>query len=529
MGEGGREDFSCLFSGKRRRLWGKHFTDWRWIFTTLTMGYLEKYFEKTPQAERSKAAIAYLAALDHIEGQNPDVARNIVQELKDQRRYLKLIASENYCSYAVQLSMGNLLTDKYAEGFPHRRFYAGCENIDSIEELAVNELKTIFGCDHAYVQPHSGADANLVAIWSFLVERFENKEIQRLGKKSVDELTPEEYEKARQIMVSQKMMGLGLGSGGHLTHGYRRNVSSKIMQSVSYEVDPKTGVLDYAALSEQVKRERPALLIVGYSAYPRLLNFAIMREIADSVGAVMMTDMAHFSGLVAGKVLQGDFDPVPFSHIVTSTTHKTLRGPRGGLVMCQEEFKDAVNRGCPLVLGGPLPHVIAAKAVAFKEANTPKFQEYAHQIVANAKALAEKLVGLGVTILTGGTDNHLMVIDVMDTYGLNGRQAEVALREAGLTVNRNSIPFDVNGAWYTSGIRIGTPAMTTLGMKEEQMHQIALMMDDLLKGCKPAVSEKTKQKNRSKADIDPQVLNRVQLQVKDLLEDFPLYPELIVE
>lgn len=474
-------------------------------------------------------AIAFLAGLDHIGVHHPEVVRRVVQELKDQRSNIKLIASENYCSLAVQLAMGNLLTDKYAEGYPHHRFYAGCDNVDAIEDLAALELKTLFGCQHAYVQPHSGADANMVAMWAFLVSRFEDKEVQRLGKKSVDELTPEEYEQARKLLLSQKMMGLGLGSGGHLTHGYRRNVSSKVMQSVPYEVDPKTGLLNYAALAEQVKREKPALLMVGYSAYPRLINFATMREIADSVGAVMMTDMAHFAGLVAGKVFQGDYDPVPFSHLVTSTTHKTLRGPRGGLVMCQDEFKEAVDRGCPLVLGGPLPHVMAAKAIAFREANTPEFQAYAHQIVANAKALASYLVAKNVAVLTKGTDNHLMVIDVMQTYGLTGRQAEVALREAGLTVNRNAIPFDPNGAWYTSGIRIGTPAMTTLGMKEPEMKAIALMIDDLLKGCKAAHSEKLQGKSRTLVDIDPQVLKRVQLQVKELLEQFPLYPDLIVE
>ncbi len=492
------------------------------------MDYLDQYFQKFSSDKRTKAATAYLAALDHVATVQPRVVDSIVQELRDQRSHLKLIASENYCSLAVQLAMGNLLTDKYAEGYPHRRFYAGCDNIDSVEDLAVNELKSIFGCDHAYVQPHSGADANMVAIWAFLVQRFENKEIERLGKKSVDELTAEEYEQIRKILVSQKMMGMGLGSGGHLTHGYRRNVSSKIMRSVPYEVDPKTGLLDYAALSEQVKREKPALLMVGYSAYPRLINFAKMREIADSVGAVMMTDMAHFSGLVAGKVLKGDLDPVPFSHLVTSTTHKTLRGPRGGLVMCQEEFKDTVNKGCPLVLGGPLPHVMAAKAVAFKEANTPEFQKYAHQVVANADALAKGLIENGCKVLTGGTDNHLVVFEVTSSFGITGYQAEKAMTQAGLTVNRNAIPFDPNGAWYTSGIRIGTPALTTLGMGVGEMKQIAIMITDLLKGCKPTISAE-KGKSRLEVTIDPQVLSRVQLQVKEILSDFPLYPELVID
>jgi len=504
-------------------------TIWRWNFACLTMNYLEKYFQKFPEEKRSKAAIAYLAALDHIGENHPQVAQTIVKELVDQRNHLKLIPSENYSSLAVQLTMGNLLTDKYAEGYPHHRFYAGCQNVDSVEDLAVGELKKIFGCKHAYVQPHSGADANLVAIWAFLTTRFENKEIERLGKKSVDELTAEEYEEVRKILVSQKMMGMGLGSGGHLTHGYRRNISSKIMQSVAYEVDPKTGLLDYDVLQEQVRREKPALLIVGYSAYPRLLNFARLREIADSVGAALMCDMAHFAGLVAGKVLQGDFDPVPFSDLVTSTTHKTLRGPRGGLVMCTEEFKGAVDKGCPLVLGGPLPHVMAAKAVAFQEASTPDFQKYAHQVVVNANSLANELIDGGVRVLTNGTENHLIIFDVMSSFGLTGLQAEKALRQAGFTANRNSIPFDPQGAWYTSGVRIGTPAITSRGMREGEMKRIGKLIAELLKGSEPAYSEKVKGKGRSMVLVDPQVLEKVQSQVKDLLKDFPLYPELVVE
>lgn len=492
------------------------------------MNFLEKYLQNTPQDQRSKAAIAYLAAIDHVGEKHPEVARNIVKELQDQRSHVKLIASENYSSLAVQLAMGNLFTDKYAEGFPGRRFYAGCENVDAVEQLAVDELKKIFKVDHAYVQPHCGADANMAAIWAFLITRFENKEIERLGKKSVDELTSEEYEQVRRILVSQKMMGMGLGSGGHLTHGYRRNISSKIFQAVAYEVDPKTGLLDYKALAEQVKREKPALLMVGYSAYPRLINFAKMREIAESVGAVMLSDIAHFAGLVAGKVLQGDYNPAPFSHLITSTTHKTLRGPRGGIVMCSEEFKPAVDRGCPLVLGGPLPHVIAAKAVAFQEAATVDFQKYCHRVVANANALANALMENDCKVLTGGTENHLIVFDVMEGFGLTGMQAEKALRQAGLTVNRNSIPFDPNGPWFTSGVRIGTPATTTLGMGEIEMRQLGQIIVDVLKASKPGYSEKLKGKSRSEVEIEPGALHRVQIQVRELLGDFPLYPELVI-
>lgn len=492
------------------------------------MSFLEKYFRKVPQEKRASAAIAYMASLDQIQGEFPLIADKIVQELKDQRTYLKLIASENYSSYAVQLAMGNLLTDKYAEGYPHHRFYAGCDNVDAIEEAAVKEAKKLFGADHAYVQPHSGADANLVAYWAILLHRVQNKEIARLGKKSVDELSPDEYERVRQLLINQKVMGLSLNSGGHLTHGYRHNVSAKMMHAVSYDVDPKTQLIDYADLQKRVKQEKPAILVVGYSAYPRLIDFAKMREIADSVGATLMVDMAHFAGLVAGKVMKGVYDPIPHAHIVTSTTHKTLRGPRGGLVLCKEEYREVVDKGCPIVLGGPLPHVIAAKAIAFKEANHSSFQSYAEQIVKNAQALAAHLVSKGVKVTTGGTDNHLLVFDVFSSFNLTGRQAELALREAHFTVNRNAVPFDTQGPWYTSGIRIGTPALTTLGMREKEMEQIAEMIVSLLKATKAAPSEK-EGISRAKSVTDPQVLGNIRKQVETLLGRFPLYPELVIE
>lgn len=495
----------------------------------VSMKYLKNYFKKIPENMRTSSAIAYAASLDSISAEDPEIARRIVQELRDQRSHLKLIASENFCSLPVQLAMGNLLTDKYSEGYAGHRFYAGCENIDVIEGRANDLAKELFQADHAYVQPHSGADANLVAFWSILVQRVQTKEVERLGKKTLDDLTPDEYEKVRQLLVNQKMMGLALGSGGHLTHGYRHNISSKIMQSSTYDVDPNTGLIDYSALAKQVKQEKPLILIAGYSAYPRLIDFAKMREIADSVNAVLLVDMAHFAGLVAGKVMQGNYNPIPFAHFVTSTTHKTLRGPRGGLVLCKQEFKDVVDKGCPLVLGGPLPHVMAAKALAFKEALRPEFSAYAHQVVTNAKALAEGLMDLGVRVLTGGTDNHLLVFDVASRFKLNGRQAESLFREASLTVNRNAIPFDVNGPWYTSGVRMGTPAITTLGMGVSQMKEIASIVVDLLKEAKPVIDEKTKNPSRSKAIVPIEVMQKARERVSNILKDFPLYPELSVD
>ena len=488
--------------------------------------YLDHYFSKVSRSERKSSVIAYLAALDHLLQTYPLVAKNIIHELKDQRSSLKLIASENYSSLSVQLAMGNLLTDKYCEGFPHHRFYAGCENVDAIEEHAVEQAKALFKAEHAYVQPHSGADANLVAFWAILFERIQSKEIEKLGKKTLDALTNEEYEKVRQLLCNQKVMGLSLSSGGHLTHGFRHNVSSKMMQAVSYDVDPKTSLLNYDAIAEMALKEKPLILLAGYSAYSRKIDFAKMRQIADSVGAVLMVDMAHFAGLVAGGVFTGNFNPIPHAHIVTSTTHKTLRGPRGGLVLCKEEFKDAVNKGCPMVLGGPLPHVIASKAIGFTEALQPDFATYAHQVVENARALAQTLINEGLKVVSGGTDNHLVLVD-LTSLGLTGRQAETALRQCKLTVNRNMIPFDPNGAWYTSGVRLGTPAMTTLGMGKEEMREIAKLIAKILKSTQPAVSEKGQSK--AQIQLEDRVIQEGGARVKELLSQFPLYPEIEVE
>lgn len=488
------------------------------------MALLENYLNDTPKEKQHKAVIAYLSSLDYIDTIAPHVSRSILQELKDQRSHLKLIASENFSSYAVQLAMGNWMTDKYAEGFPHHRFYAGCDNVDSVEEAAQKELLKLFNAEAAYVQPHSGADANMVAFWSILVHRIQNKELERLQKKSIDELTPDEYETVRKLLVNQKVMGMSLNSGGHLTHGYKHNISAKMMQAITYDVDPKTGLLDYDSIASIAKKERPAILLAGYSAYPRKINFAKMRQIADECGAVFMCDMAHFAGLVAGKAFTGDFDPVPFAHIVTSTTHKTLRGPRGGFILCKKEYEEVINKGCPLVLGGPLPHVIAAKAIAFQEANQPAFREYAAQIVKNASHLANALMQQGGKITTNGTENHLLVLDVSH-YGITGRQAETALRESGLTVNRNAIPFDKNGPWYTSGVRLGTPAVTTLGMKEAEMKEIAEIILDLLKNCKPALTQKG-EVSKAQVNIEPTALKRNQERVQNLLKRYPLYPEI---
>lgn len=490
------------------------------------MDLLSLYFSSTKEEDRSKAVIAFLAGIDHIAASSPSIASHILGELNDQRHFLKMIASENYSSLAVQLAMGNCLTDKYAEGYPHHRFYAGCEHIDAIEDEACHHVKELFGAEHAYVQPHSGADANSIAFWSILTRQVQVPEIERLQKKSLDELSKEEFEFLRQLMINQKLMGMSLNSGGHLTHGYRHNLSSKIFRTVFYDVDVATGLLNYDMIWKQAKEERPTILLAGYSAYPRKINFAIMKEIADEVGAVLMVDMAHFAGLVAGKAFKNEFDPIPYADVVTSTTHKTLRGPRGGFILCKEPFKEVIDKGCPLVQGGPLPHVIAAKAIAFAEARKPSFCTYAECIINNAQTLAESLIEKGLKVLTGGTDNHMVIIDV-SPLGLTGKQAEHALRQCGITANRNAVPWDKNGVWFASGVRLGTPALTTLGMGPQEMKQIAFLISSCLHNARPTVSPQGTI-NRAMAQVEESVAIKVRVGVQELLQAFPLYKELVI-
>lgn len=489
------------------------------------MSDLVHYLRSTEPQNVDPATVSFLAQIEQLRTAAPDIAQAVVDELNNQRSYLKLIASENYSSLAVQAAMGNLLTDKYAEGFPFHRFYAGCENVDTVESAAANELKALFGVDHAYVQPHSGADANIVAFWSILVQRVQDREIEKLGEERLDALTDAQYEQVRLKMAQQRLLGMSLNSGGHLTHGYRHNISAKMMQAFTYDVNPETGLLDYDIIAAKAREVKPLVLLAGYSAYPRRINFAKMRQIADDVGAVLMVDMAHFAGLVAGKVMTGEESPCGYADLITSTTHKTLRGPRGGLVMCTAEFADTVNKGCPMVLGGPLPHVMAAKAIAFREANTPNFQNYAKQVVDNAQTLAEGLMKRGVKLLTNGTDNHLLIIDVSG-FEITGRQAEQALRDAGITCNRNAIPFDKNGPWYTSGVRIGTPALTSLGMGAAEMDAVADLIAQVLKATKAATVERTGKPSQAKYVLDGDIATKVKGHVSDLLHAFPLYPQI---
>jgi glycine hydroxymethyltransferase len=489
---------------------------------------LRTYLSKTKPEQIDPGFLAYLGSLTQVATVAPKIAASIVQELADQRSNLKLIASENYCSLATQLAMGNLLTDKYAEGFPEHRFYAGCQNIDAIESFACEAATSLFGVDHAYVQPHSGADANLIAYWAILSHRIEEPWLEKAGETNPSNLSRDDWSKLRAQLGNQRLLGMDYYSGGHLTHGYRHNVSAQMFDSYSYGVDRATGLIDYATLKKMAQDIKPFILLAGYSAYPRAINFRIMREIADSVGAVFMVDMAHFAGLVAGGVFAGDFNPVAFAHVVTTTTHKTLRGPRGGMVLCVKEFAEAVNKGCPMVIGGPLGHVMAAKAIALTEARAPEFKKYARSIVENASALAASCMENGLAVVTGGTDNHLLLINVTG-LGITGRQAESCMRDCGITLNRNSLPYDANGPWYTSGLRIGTPAVTTLGMGAAEMKEIAGILALILKNMKPeTIASGPNAGKPSKANyvIDAKAKAQAQSRVKELLGRHPVYPNI---
>ena len=486
---------------------------------------LQRYLTELGGRPLDAAVAAVLAGLDHLEARSPAVARAIIKELKDQRENLKLIASENYSSLAVQLAMGNLFTDKYSEGYPEHRFYAGCENVDDVEKEAAQLACELFGADHAYVQPHSGADANLVAFSAILAARVEQPLLERLGEENPSKLSRDKWNQVRSAMQNQRLLALDYYCGGHLTHGYRFNISGQLFDAYSYGVDPATKLVDLDRLRQQLHEIKPLILLAGYSAYSRKLNFAKMREMADEVGAIFMVDMAHFAGLVAGGVFTGDYNPVPHAHVVTSTTHKTLRGPRGGIVLCQREFTDWVNKGCPAILGGPLPHMMAAKAVAFREAKSPEFRAYAHRIVNNSRALAQACIDEGLPVLTGGTDNHLLLVNVSESLGLTGRQAESVLRECRVTLNRNSLPDDPNGPWYTSGLRLGTPAVTTRGLGPDAMKEIAHVIRRVLGATRPAVASNGAP-SKAKYTVEAAVADEARSRMLALLEQYPLYPEL---
>ncbi len=405
----------------------------------------------------------------HLQQEDPRLFAMIEEEIKRQQSHVELIASENFVSEAVLEAMGSPLTNKYAEGYPGRRYYGGCEVVDDVEQLAIDRLKELFGADHANVQPHAGANANVAVYFALL-------------------------------QAGDTVLGMNLSQGGHLTHGSPVNISGKFFHFVDYGVDRETETIDYEAVRAVAKKERPKLIIAGASAYPRSIDFAQFKEIADEVGAMLMVDMAHIAGLVATGLHPS---PVPYADFVTTTTHKTLRGPRGGAILSKQEHAKLIDKSIfPGFQGGPLMHVIAAKAVAFGEALKPEFRTYQEQTVKNAKALAGSLEGHGFRLVSGGTDNHLILVDVKEK-GLTGKEAEKRLNQAGIAINKNTIPFDTESPMVTSGIRLGTPAMTTRGMVEKDMEYIGdLIARTLLH------------------DEDTAVIRQ---EVKTLCEAYPLY------
>lgn len=410
--------------------------------------------------------------LRRIEDVDPEIRRVLMDEEKRQMDVIELIASENLVSRAVLEAAGSVLTNKYAEGYPGKRYYGGCEVVDVAENLARDRAKEIFGAEHANVQPHSGAQANTAVYFAVL-------------------------------KPGDTVLGMNLAHGGHLTHGSPVNISGQYYNFVAYGVDPETETIDYDQVRSVALEHRPKLIVAGASAYPRIIDFKRFRDIADECGSLLMVDMAHIAGLVAAGLHPS---PVPYAQFVTTTTHKTLRGPRGGMILCTQEWAAAIDKAVfPGIQGGPLMHIIAAKAVAFKEALEPSFKDYQSQVVKNAKALAEALKGYGFRLVSGGTDNHLMLVD-LTPKGVTGRQAEQLLDKVGITVNKNSIPFDKRKPTVTSGIRIGTPSVTTRGMKEPEMELIASLIDRTLR-------------DRENEDS----LKDISEQVKALTSRFPFY------
>ncbi|MBI2093421.1 MAG: serine hydroxymethyltransferase [Candidatus Omnitrophica bacterium] len=411
----------------------------------------------------------------HLAQTDPEVFEALQRETQRQHEHLELIASENFTSLAVMEAQGSPLTNKYAEGYPGARWYGGCQYVDVVEKLAIDRVKALFGAEHANVQPHSGTQANLTVFYAML-------------------------------QPGDAILAMSLAHGGHLSHGHPKNFSGRFFNIIPYGVNQKTEQIDYEALETTAKEHNPKLILAGYSAYSRVLDFPRLRRIADSVSAILMVDMAHFAGLVAGGIYP---NPVPYCEFVTSTTHKTLRGPRGGFILCRSSYVKAIDSALfPGNQGGPLMHVIAAKAVCFKEAASSEFALYQRQVVANARALATALGALGYRIVSGGTDNHLLLVDVT-SKGLNGKEAQEILEQARITVNKNALPFDTLPPGKASGIRLGSPALTSRGMQEEQMRQVASLIDEVL----------THRNN-------PASIQAAARKVSELVERFPLYPEL---
>jgi glycine hydroxymethyltransferase len=406
---------------------------------------------------------------------DPDIANAIADELNRQRNSLELIASENIVSPAVLEAQGSVLTNKYAEGYPDKRYYGGCEHVDKAEKLAIQRAQELFHADYANVQPHSGSQANMAVYFALL-------------------------------KPGDTVLGMDLAHGGHLTHGSPVSFSGKLFNFIHYGVRQDTGIIDYDEMTALAKKHRPRLIVAGASAYPRIIDFLVFSDTAASINAYFMVDMAHFAGLVAGGVHPS---PVPHAHVVTTTTHKTLRGPRGGMILAKDEFRSQLNKEIfPGIQGGPLMHTIAAKAVALKEAKTEAFAAYQRSVVENAKAMSEELMSLGVNLVSGGTDNHLMLAD-LTSLDITGKDAEQTLGKAGITVNKNAIPFDPQKPFITSGIRLGTPVLTSRGMGPHEMKVVSRLIVDVLKNMR-----------------DETLIRKTRSKVQELCDAFPIYMDM---
>lgn len=442
--------------------------------------------------------------LEAISKVSPEVAEIAKNELERNRNYLNMIASENYPSLAAQYACSlPCFNTKYSEGRIGARHYAGCENVDKLEQLATDLACQIFGAEFAFCQPSTGSDANITAYYAILNRKIIEPYLKEKEVKIVDQLSEDDYEELRQLFLNQTLLSMDLESGGHLTHGSRANLSSKIFKVKHYPLND-LDYIDYDIVRECALKYRPLILLAGYSAYPRKINYKIMKGIADEVGAVLMVDMSHFSAMIAGKVYTDEYNPIEYADIVTTTTHKSFRGIRHSCILSKKEWKKYLNKACPNTMGGQLVNMLAGLTVSLTEMLDPDYQEYAHQIVKNAKQLADTLIYRHANLITHGTDNHMVLIDVRN-YGLTGKEAEQKLYEVGITCNHNTIRNDSNGVLKTSGIRLGTPALTTLGMKEKEMSVIANIIADTLEGIN---IEENKKK------------------VKELLKEFPLYPSI---
>lgn len=488
---------------------------------------ISKYISLNKHNINNTAFIAFLAQLIEISKSSTFVVRSIINEIQDQRSNLKLIDSENYSSLSTQYAMGNLLTDNYAEGYAYSRNHSGENIADSIEEFACNEACKLFKAEHANVQPQSRAAANLLAYWAILSYKVQQPIIKDLHSNDATNISKNEWNMLRNEIGKQKLLGIDYYSGGNFVQKFNSVMSAQIFDTYTYSLSKMPGLINYDHISNFAKEINPLIIQIGYCAYPREIDFQKMRDIADSVNAILMVDMSHFAGLVASGIYSGKNNPVPYADIITSTTHKTLRGPRGGMVLCKKELGEFVDKVCSIVIGTPSPQITAAKAVALKEANNNEFTEYIKRMISNAKIIAKTFATEGVNVITGGTDNHIVLISVQP-FGITGLQAEKALRECKILLKRHTIPFDLYGPYYTSGLYISTPAITTLGIGKEEIKTITSLIQHILSNT-TSVKEKNSALSMEKYNLNDVSRKYVKEEIETILKKYVLYPELDID